>query len=320
MAFELLLSHIARTDPSSMPPVPVRPSINLFTKRISGRPAELADVAEIQRLLDKIGVDVNTVVRLGTSFDQLMALRHAQANATLCFTFGRGPLESLQHLFGQSYVPMTFPLGLEGTLVWVEQVANLLGVTNTLPQDPEVERAREKITELTKRLAGRKAYIWQPGEKGLATAVFTAELGMKPVLFGMNYYMEEQLRPTVEMMLARGYDIDLVVAGQYEMLMKAREVPLDERPLIFMPKKFWQGKCPGVTFNLFTETLMGLKGNDTLVEAVEDALDKAEKKDYRLFNRYIIDIPQAVDWQIDGEIISGIDDNKGVEWKRWNQQ
>ncbi len=315
-AFDLLFDYISRTQPQPGTDG-ARPSINLFTKRVSGRPAELSDVEEIRRLLDKIKVNVNAVIRLGTPFEELAAVSRAQANATLCFTFGRGPLESLNRLFGQSYAPMTFPLGLEGTLAWIDQVAKLVGVPNTLPQDPEVAAARKKIDRLREKLAGREAYIWQPGEKGLATAVFTAELGMKPVLLGMSYYLEEQLRPTVEMLLSRGYDIELVLSGKYKVLMQAREIPLERRPLIFMPKKFWLGRCPGVTFNFFTDPLMGLKGIDTLVAEVERALDVADKKDYRLFNRYVEILYQAIDWQVDGEIIQGVD-HEDPKWRRWN--
>jgi hypothetical protein len=43
------------------------------------------------RLLDMIGVDMNTALHLGGSLDDLQ--RVPRANATLCFTFGRGPLE-----------------------------------------------------------------------------------------------------------------------------------------------------------------------------------------------------------------------------------
>ncbi len=317
-ALDLLFKHVAAKTPRESI-AGGRPRINLFTKRISGRPAELADVEEVKRLLGKINVDVNTVVRLGTTLEQLVALPNAQANATLCFTFGRGPLESLHNVFNQPFAPMTFPLGLEGTLAWVDQVARLLNVPNTLPQDPEVVDARKRLATLRDKLAGRQAYVWQPGEKGLATAVFAAELGMKPVLYGMSYYLEQQMRPTVEMLLDRGYDIDLVLAGKYKLLEKAAEIDFEKRPLVFMPKKFWLGECPKVTFNFFTDTLMGLKGIDTLIKEVEDALNMAEKKDYRLFNRYVETLYKAVDWKVGKEehIIKNID-HKDPKWKRWN--
>lgn len=317
-ALDLLLSFVADSQPRLPKHNGARPSINLFTKRVSGRPAELEDVEEIRRLLGKIGVDINTVVRLGTPYQELVNISRAQANATLCYTFGRGPLESLNRLYGQPYAPMTFPLGLEGTLAWVDQIAQLVGVPNTLPQDPEVAEAREKIDHLKARLAGREAYVWQPGEKGLATTVFVAELGMKPVLFGMSYYLEQQLRPTIEALLARGHNIDILLSGKHKVLMKAREIPLEQRPLLFMPKKYWMGRCPGVAFNFFTDPLMGLKGIDTLIAEVERAFEMATTKDYRLFNRYVEMLYRATDWQVDGEVIAGVD-HKDPKWKQWNR-
>lgn len=318
-ALDLLIKHVAGTQTNREPVAGALPSVNVFTKRVSGRPAELADVEEVKRLLGKINVEVNTVVRLGTTLEQLAALPRARANATLCFTFGKGPLESLRNVLGQPFAPMTFPLGIEGTLAWVDQVARLLNVENTLPNDPEVREARRKMERLRDKVAGRQAYIWQPGEKGLATAVFASELGMKPVLYGMSYYLEQQLRPTIEMLLERGYEFDLVLAGKYKLLEKAAEIDLEQRPLVFMPKKFWLGECPKVTFNFFTDALMGLKGVETLIAEIDDALDMAEKKDYRLFNRYVETLYKAVDWEVgeDEHIIKNIN-HHDLKWKRWN--
>ncbi len=305
-AFDLLFGHIAKHYvPLKNKPV-CRPSINLFTKRVSGRPAELVDIKEIRRLLNMIGVDINSTFHLGSSLDDLYKVPNADANATLCFTFGRGPLESLHKHFGQPFTPMTYPLGLEATKVWINQVADLLGVNTNFELQKEVIEAGRLIDEVRRKVTGRRAYIWQPGEKGLATAVFAAELGMQVTLFGMTYYLEEQLRPTVELLLERGYNLDLVLAGEYEILMKARELPLEERPLIFMPKKFWKGQCPGVTFNFFNDPLLGLRGIPTLIAEIERALEKADQRDYRLFNRYLINLPPAAGWQVDGDIIADL--------------
>lgn len=321
-ALDLLFSYVAAHQPPAPRPAGAeRPSINLFTKRISGRPAEECDVNEIRRLLDKIGVDVNTVVRAGATFEELVALPRAQANATLCFTFGKGPLESLQRLHAQPFVPMIFPLGLGSTLAWIDDVARLVGVPNTFPQDPEVGAARTVIDRLRAKVAGREAYIWQPGVKGLSTALFAAELGMKPVLFGMSYYLEEQLRPTVQLLIERGLDPELVMVGKYGLLEEAAARPEAERPLIFMPKKFWLGDgCANVTFNFFSDSLMGLRGIETLAAEVDNALATVGEKDYRLFNRYIETIYKSTDWDVPrSEAIAGID-SEDVKWKRWNQQ
>jgi nitrogenase molybdenum-cofactor synthesis protein NifE len=294
-----------------------RPSINLFTKRVSGRPAEHADIAEIKRLLDRMGVDINVVVWLGTPYEDLMKIKDADANASLCLTFGKGPMESLKTIFGQKYAQTTFPMGLKATLDWLDQIAELVGVKNVWHDDPEVLLMKEKLDKVREKVAGREAYIWQPGEKGLATSVFSIELGMKPTLFGMSYYLEQMLRPTVELLLNRGYDIDLVMSGKYKLLTKAREIDLDSRPLIFMPKKFWLGRCPGVTFNFIADPILGLAGINTLIASVENALQKADHKDYNLFNRYIEILYRAVDWQIEGDVIKNADPND-IRWKRWN--
>ncbi|NIR48621.1 hypothetical protein GWO43_09295 [candidate division KSB1 bacterium] len=313
LAFDLLFNYVAKKVTSPIPPP--EPSINLFTKRVSGRPAENQDVREMSRLLEKIGVRLNTVLRMGASLDDLYRIPNATANMAFCFTLGHAPLVRLNKLFGQPYAPSTFPMGLRGTLRWVDSVAKLVGVKNTLHDDAEVEKYRAKVEELKVRLAGREAYIWQPGDKGLATALFAEDLGLKPYLFNMSYYLQKKLRKTVDYVLENGHDFTAILSGKQEVLLKAREKRHAERPLLFMPKKFWLGELPTVTFNFFVDPVLGFKGIDFLLREVEYALAHAGQKDYRLFNRYIETRFHAVDWKIDGPPMRGIDPDD-PKWQR----
>lgn len=288
------------------------PSVNIFTKRISGRPAELEEVAELERLLGKARVTVNTVIRLGSHYDDLLRIPKAHCNAALCYLYGDGPMEYLNALFKQPYTKANFPIGLEGTLKWLKEILEVLGLArNLLTDDPEVEEYRKKIDAARRRYEGREAFIWMPGEKGLALARFAAEVGMKPYLFTSSYFAVKELNDTMKLYIKDGYDFPTILTGKNEILAAYKEQSPENLPILFMPKKFWTGELPTATINCFADPILGLRGIDVLLGSMEKALSRAGKKDYALFNRYVETRLHAIPWDIEGPVINGSTDKKG---------
>jgi nitrogenase molybdenum-iron protein alpha/beta subunit len=302
--FEALFAHLA-TKPAS--PRTARPSVNVFTKRLSGRPAEIADLDELERILAKCGIALNTSICLGASYDDLCRIPAAHANASLCYLFGDGPMKVLNERFGQPYARATFPIGVKGTLEWVQAIAAVLGVDpRPLFDDPEVALYREKIENARRRYAGREAFIWAPGEKGLALARFAAELGMRPCLYSMGYLMAEELRGTIDLLLEAGCDFPAVLTGKQDILLSYADRPFAERPMLIMPRKFWAGELPTATVNPFADSLLGLKGIDALLAIIDRAVARAGRKDYALFNRFVETRFEARRWDLDGPAIAGV--------------
>ncbi|MFZ3090602.1 MAG: nitrogenase component 1 [Nitrospirota bacterium] len=304
--FEILFDHVA--DKRNCLEKNPEPTINLFTKRISGRPAEVKEIEELSRLLGKIGVKLNTVIRLGTHYDDLLRIPLAKVNATLCYLFGDGPMQYLNKLFGQPYAKVTFPIGLRGTLDWIKGIAKILEIdSNRLINDPEVELYHKKIEEAQRKYRGREAFIWMPGEKGLAMARFAAELGMKPYLFSMSYFAVEELRDTIDFLLEDGYDFPAVLTGKQDIMLAYNDRSPSEMPILFMPKKFWTGELPTTTVNFFADPILGFKGIDYLLTSIGKAASTAGKKDYSLFNRFVESRFDAVRWDMEGPAIKGLE-------------
>ncbi len=300
--FEILFDHVA--DKRNCLEKNPEPTINLFTKRISGRPAESREIAELSRLLYKVGVKLNTVIRMGTHYNDLLRIPLAKANATLCYLFGDGPMQYLNKLFGQPYAKVTFPIGLKGTMDWIKGITEALGIESShLINDPEVELYHKKIEEAQKRYKGREAFIWMPGEKALSMARFVTELGMKPYLFSMSYLAVEELKDTIRLLLKGGYDFPAVLSGKQDIMLAYKDRPHSESPILFMPKKFWTGELPTATVNFFTDPILGFKGIDYLIASIEKAASSAGKKDYSLFNRFIESRFKSVKWDLEGNII-----------------
>lgn len=196
-------------------------------------------------------------------------------------------MAAMQRAFGQASTTTSYPIGLRSTLAWLDDVARLTGTENRVRASPEVARLEERIDATRTRFSGRTAYVWHPGEKGLALARFADEVGLAPSIIAMTYWMQEQTKRTITAMIAGGQDYPVIIKGWLDLWQKHVGTAHTERPLLFMPKHFWSAELPTVTIDLFHDSAIGLTGAGKLLDAVEDAIATAGRKNYSLFDRFV---------------------------------
>ena len=148
------------------------------------------DVAEIVRLLDRLGVAVNVIAPLGATPADLARLGDASFNIVLYPETGMQAASWLSRQFGQPMVK-TVPIGVGATQDFISEVAALAGVD---PLDADESRLPWYSRSVDSTyLTGKRVFIFGDAAHAIAAArVASEELGFAVV--GLGTYTREFAR------------------------------------------------------------------------------------------------------------------------------
>ncbi len=171
------------------------------------------DVAEITRLLDRLGIDVHVTAPLGATPADLVTLGDADFNVVLYPETGMVAAQYLLRTFGQK-LTKTVPIGIGATRDFIREVAELAGVDPTagaggggLPA-ALVHASRSNSTYLT----AKRVFIFGDATHAVAAArMAREELGFTVV--GLGTYSREFGREIRE--AAALYGIEATITDDY---------------------------------------------------------------------------------------------------------
>ncbi|MFN3892375.1 MAG: ferredoxin:protochlorophyllide reductase (ATP-dependent) subunit B [Beijerinckiaceae bacterium] len=155
------------------------------------------DLAEVRKLLERLGVEVNVVAPLGARPADIARLGEADFNVVMYPEIAAQAAGWLRRTFGQKFTTIA-PIGVSATQAFLKEVSDLAGLSPQVAANAGKSRLPWYSRSVDSTyLTGKRVFVFGDATHAIAIAdVVSRELGMKVV--GLGSYSREFAREVRE--------------------------------------------------------------------------------------------------------------------------
>lgn len=206
----LLAAKVPARQQPRVRPEGERPSVNLLgPSKLGFRCRD--DVAEVERLLAAMGVDVNVVAPLGAAPADILDLPNADANVCLYPEVAAPVCRWLERQYRQPTIK-TVPLGVGASRDFIAELTKVLDLPPVADPVAESRLPWYSRSVDSTYLTGKRVFIFADGTHAVAAArMASKEMGFDVV--GLGTYSREQARDVRE--AARELGLDALITDDY---------------------------------------------------------------------------------------------------------
>lgn len=207
--------------------------IGLFGADLYGK----SNLNEMRRLLSLCGIQLNCALAGDSSLEEIRRLPQADLNVVVSEARGLETAQKLEERFGIPYLIRELPIGFDSTYQWLSSICERLGIEKEKVILQEKERAERALLLDSKRWC-----TWDMGGlSNLVVAIFgefhfiypltqflCEELGMRPVIVGLDNGTTEEQKKLKERLHAYGYENEVFIDMNLNQLEDFfRQIPID---------------------------------------------------------------------------------------------
>lgn len=199
--------------------IPLSVNILGISKEVHHKGNFLHDSHELERLLKKVGIKVNSVLLEGASLDAIIKAPMAEYNVFDCPQWGFGMAKAMRERFGIPHGLRFNPLGVTAISNWLYEVGEFFGKEKEVKRVVEEEYSRiGDVWEEAKRLMKGKVVLIDGGDpmssvgRGIAWGRMCKDLGMEPIYFNLPPIEVRGMNRHLELALSEGFNPLMVYA------------------------------------------------------------------------------------------------------------
>jgi nitrogenase molybdenum-iron protein alpha chain len=198
------------------------------------------DQLEIERMLGLLGAEVN-YIPFYSNLEKIRRITGAEVSTSICKVFADEFMKDLQNSYGIPYAHTVMPIGVRNTDKWFLGIAELLGKGDEARAYIDKEHARilPQLTDIKKRLEGKRVFICGGTGRSFAAAALIDDFGMKLVgLETPTYDIDAQIDIEYLNGIHKDYTIDVANMQPFEQVNLVNKL----KPDVFIGVPSWSAR------------------------------------------------------------------------------